>query len=69
MKLFEVEALEKQLEHEKTLAKIESRRRMVEKTPYLFVFWDITSSILQILCCVAVLGLLAQCSCNGCIWK
>lgn len=68
MNAFEMETLEKQREHEEKLAKIESRRRMAEKTPYLFAFWDITTGILKILCYAVILGLMAQCSCDGCIW-
>ncbi len=61
--------LENQREHEKEMASIEARKIMACETPILFVIWYLGIRLIEWTGIVALILLMAQCSCDGCIWR
>lgn len=56
-------------EHEDSMARIKSRADAFARSPFWFTFWDVTITFLRVGGQVAALMLLAQCSCDGCVWR
>lgn len=59
----------KRQEHEKKLAIIESRKAAFTRSPSWFTFWDVGTSLVKVCFWIAFWSIIAQCTCDGCIWS
>lgn len=64
-----MEEFEKVREHEKNQAIIKARAAAFERSPFWFTLWDITHFTIKCLFWLGFWAMVAQCSCDGCVWK
>lgn len=61
--------MEVQRNHEKEMARIESRKAAFARSPFWFTVWYSITTLLNVACWLGFWFLLANCTCSGCITK
>lgn len=59
---------EDQNEHELKMARIRRSEAIFAGHPRWYTIWDVATDILRIAFWLGFWAIVAQCSCNGCIW-
>ena len=61
-------AADEQRQHEIKIATIKVRAEAFAASPIWFTAWDITGDVIRAVFWIAFWSVVAQCTCDGCVW-
>lgn len=61
-------ATDTEAKQQEKLAIIATRAAAFDRSPFWFTVWDVTKKVLEVTCWLGWTLLVAQCTCNGCVF-